>query len=201
MTRNWRLVQELAHHQVEALDVGLVQRRVHFVEDAEGRGARAEDGEEQRDHGHGLLAAGEQRDVARFLARRARDDLDARFQDVFAFLQQQVGLAAAEELAEGFVEVRLDGFESLLEQAAAVPVDARDDVLEAGARRVQVLELRLEEGVARLEFLLFLQGAHVHGAEARQPFLKLPHQRLGGRRGLRLGFSDFGFWIFGLRTG
>ena len=45
---------------VVAADVPLIERRVHLVEEAEGRGLDEEDGEDERHRGERLLAAGQQ---------------------------------------------------------------------------------------------------------------------------------------------
>jgi hypothetical protein len=57
----------------------IVERRVDLVEDADRRGVGAEDGENQ-ERGQGLLAAGEQRQRLRLLARRLGDKLEAGFE-------------------------------------------------------------------------------------------------------------------------
>ena len=61
----------------EAADVGLVQRRVDFVEHAEGAGLELEDADQQRQRGERLFAAGEQQHVLQLLARGRGDDVDA----------------------------------------------------------------------------------------------------------------------------
>jgi hypothetical protein len=58
MTMNCVAGGHLAQQAGEPLDVGFVQRRVHFVQDAEGAGLIAEDGHQQGHRGQGLLAAG-----------------------------------------------------------------------------------------------------------------------------------------------
>ena len=54
----------------EAAYVGLVERSVDFVEDAEGRGLELEDSDQKREGGEGLFSSGEQEDVLQLLARR-----------------------------------------------------------------------------------------------------------------------------------
>ena len=66
------------------------------------------------------LAAAEQRDGVRFLAGRARHHLDAGLQDVlFRLVEDQVGGAAAEQLAEERLEVLTYLLEGLAEALAA----------------------------------------------------------------------------------
>ena len=101
-------VEELAQHAREAGRVRLVERRVHLVEDAERARLAPEDREQERDRGERLLAAGEERERAQFLARRAGGDLDAGLQHVEPVFQNDVRLPAAEQLAEQFLEVAAD---------------------------------------------------------------------------------------------
>ena len=54
----------------EAVDVGVVERRVDFVEHADRRGIGEEQREDQRDRGQRLLAARQQRERLQPLARR-----------------------------------------------------------------------------------------------------------------------------------
>src|SRR6266481_4293570 len=63
-----RLAAHLADQAREAPDVGFIERRVDFVQNAEGAWLVAEDGDEQRQSGHGLFAAGEQQHVLQALA-------------------------------------------------------------------------------------------------------------------------------------
>ena len=55
----------------ETVDVRFVQRRVQFVQHAERAGPDLVNREQQRHGGHGLLAAGQQRDALQLFARRA----------------------------------------------------------------------------------------------------------------------------------
>src|SRR5690606_13479935 len=113
---------------VVAADVGLVERRVHLVEQAEGRGFDEEDGEDQRHRGQRLLAARHEVDVLHLLARRLRDDLHAglgvglqRIPD-----ELQPRLAPTKEAREDLLESLVDGFEGLEEALLAGGVDAGD---------------------------------------------------------------------------
>ena len=67
----------LLQHVGEPADVGFVERRVDFVEHAEGAGLVLEDADQQRERGERLFAAGEQQHVLQLLARRRGDDVDA----------------------------------------------------------------------------------------------------------------------------
>ena len=62
------LRDESVQHADEPIDVGFVERRIHFVEDAERARPHHVDGEEQRDRRHGALAAGEERNALQLFA-------------------------------------------------------------------------------------------------------------------------------------
>ena len=104
---------EFLEQHIEPLVVGLVECGVNLVEEAERRGLCLEDGEQQRYGGHCLFAAAEQRDAPGFLAGRFCDYFDAGVEDVGGFFEDDVGLAAAEELAEDLLEVAPDQLEGL----------------------------------------------------------------------------------------
>ncbi len=72
------------HQVAEAQRVGVVERRVDLVEQAERRRVELEQREHQRDRGERLLAAREQVDAGVALARRVRHDLHAGVEDLLA---------------------------------------------------------------------------------------------------------------------
>src|SRR5260370_12449156 len=63
-----RLPAHFANQAGEATDVGFIEGRVDFVQDTEGAWLVAEDGDEQRQRGHGLFAPGEQPYLLKTLA-------------------------------------------------------------------------------------------------------------------------------------
>ena len=85
--RPGHLVEQVA----EALDIGVVERRVDLVEHADRRRVGEEHGEDQRQRGQRLLAAGQQRHDLRLLARRAGDDLEAGLERIVGFGELQLG--------------------------------------------------------------------------------------------------------------
>ena len=119
MMMNCECVDEPLQHADEAVDVRFVQRRVQLVQHAERAGLDLVDREQQRHGGHGLLAAGEQRDGLQLLAGRAGDDVDAALQHVVLVREDQVGFAAAEDLGEHDAEVVADLVEGLGEHLLA----------------------------------------------------------------------------------
>src|SRR5262249_28676342 len=151
-----RPLQELAHHRGEARLVGVVERRVDLVEHAERRRTGREEREEERDRGERALAAGEQRERARILAGRRRDDVDPGLARLVALAGLQVGAAAAEEAPEGVAEVRAPLLERLLEARLALAVDLLDHLAQLRARLGQVELLLLQEDRPPLDRLQLL---------------------------------------------
>ena len=75
---------DLLDQAAEAVDIGVVQRRVDLVQHADRRRVGEEDGEDQRQSGQRLLAAREQRQGLQLLARRAGIDLEPGFERIAA---------------------------------------------------------------------------------------------------------------------
>src|SRR5262249_10609021 len=141
-------------------------RGVHLVQDAERAGPAAEDGQQQRHAGQRLFAAAQQRDVARLLAWRPGDDLDAAVENVDPFVQDDVRLPTAEQLAKQRLKVTADHLQRVGEQPAAVGVDLADNLLKRSLGARQVLVLAGEVVVARLELVQLGQGVKVDAADA-----------------------------------
>ena len=102
----------------EAADVGLVERRVDLVQDAERHRVDAQHGEQQRHAGQRPLAAGQHRQPLQPLAGRPDHDLDAAGSlAVLAVAELQRGRAAGEqepaEVVEAFADGREGGVEAL----------------------------------------------------------------------------------------
>ena len=104
----------------EALDVIVVERRVDLVEDADRRGVGQEHGEDERKRRQRLLAAREQRQRLRLLARRLGDELEPGLERIVGFDQLQLGLAALEQGLEQVLKVPVDDLEGR-DQAARGP--------------------------------------------------------------------------------
>lgn len=97
---------KLADDAVELLDVRVVERGVHLVEDAEGRGFEQVEREEQGGGGERLFAAGELGDGLRALAFGLGDDVDVRFERRVGIAEDEVGgVVLGEERAEHRDEV------------------------------------------------------------------------------------------------
>src|SRR6266446_6673616 len=150
----------LAHDLVVPADVRLVERRVHFVEQAEGSGLDEEDGEEQRDRRQRLLPAGEQVHRGQLLARRLGHDLHSRLgRGVGRVLHQlQLRLAAAEQARKDLLEALVDQQEGLLEPLLRDPVDAGDGGTQLGDGFLQVRLLAGEDGVALADLAGLVDG-------------------------------------------
>ena len=77
-----------ARHRVEqvaeAFDIGIVERRIDFVEHTDRRRVGQEQSEDQRDCGQRLFAARQQGQRLQLLARRLGENLEACFQRIVA---------------------------------------------------------------------------------------------------------------------
>src|SRR5262245_40472666 len=160
-----RVLLHTAQHLDEAADVGVVERRVDLVEQAERARLVLEHAEHQRDGGERLLAAREELHALQALAGRLRDDLDAALERIALVEQREAGAAAAEQRAEHLLEVLVDGGERLAEALAGRLVDALDRFARLRDRLDEILALRRQERVARLELVELLDRHHVDRPE------------------------------------
>src|SRR5712692_3915881 len=134
-----------AQHFHEPADVGVVERRVDLVEEAERARLVLEEAEHERDGGERLLAARQELDVLEPFPRWLRDDLDPALERIVLVEQREAGAAAAEERAEGCLEVQVDRRERVGKAPARRLVDALDRFTGLRDRVDQVLALRREE--------------------------------------------------------
>src|ERR687895_2077474 len=173
----------------EAVDVDVVERGLDLVQDVEGARAGQEDGEHERQRDEGLLAARQQGQSLRSLARRRDLDLDARI--VLLLLLVRVGLrrvrgvlagdhgarpllgvdeaeaapAAREQVLDDVLEVPGRGLEGLLEALPDAAVGLLDEALELREGGLEVAPLPLQLLDVRHGLLVLLLRKRVHGAE------------------------------------
>ena len=117
---------------------------------------------------------------------RASLDLDARLENiqrltVRRLFENDVGLAAAEQLAEQLLEVPSDGLERLGETLATFLVEVLDQLHELLLRGSQVGMLLAEEAGPLLKFLLLGDGVQVHIAQPLDLQLEFLNFRLDRR--------------------
>jgi hypothetical protein len=90
----------LATHSVEqiaeAFDIGVVERRIHFVENADRRRIGQKDREDQRQRGQRLFAAGQKRHDLRLFPWRPGEVFEPGLKRIVGFDQLELGRAAAE---------------------------------------------------------------------------------------------------------
>jgi len=132
----------LAHHGVEqvaeAIDIGIVERGIDFVEHADRRGIGQEQGEDQRDRGQRLFAARKQGQRLQPLARRLGEDLQPGFQRVVAVDQREVRLPPFEQAGEQAPEMGIDLLEGGAQPFAPLAVEVADRTAQAGDRLGQL---------------------------------------------------------------
>ena len=139
-------------HVGEAAHVGLVERRIDFVEYAEGTGLVLEDADQQRQRGEGLFAAGEQQHVLQFLARAAATTMSMPLSMVFSSsVRRMKAWPPPKSLREGDAEVLVDANEGFVELGARDLVDLLDGGLGVfdGVEQVFALRARGTRGAAR----------------------------------------------------
>ena len=183
-----RLLQKFLHDQIEPLVVRLIERGIHFVQNAEWRWLALENTHQQGHAGHRLFTAAELADAHGLFAGWTGDDLNAgiehidlfhdrqhgmpiRTQMLFGFLifnfrfQKNVRRTPAEELAEQALEVLADGVEGLLETNAAFNVDLFNQLFQLQLARGEIRHLRTEETRTLLKLFQFGDGVDIDVAE------------------------------------
>ena len=158
------LSRHFAQKRAQAADVGVIQRGIDFVQEAEWRRVQAEEREDERERGQGFFAAGEDAQVFDFFARRAHGDGDARFQDV-AFGPGEFGFAAPEEKREEASEVAVHHVERVLQAAAGFVVQFGDGFFEQFEGVAQVAALVVQAAVFGVSAVVVVDGGEVHCAE------------------------------------
>src|SRR5215813_9910232 len=142
----------------EPPDVGVVERRVHFVQDTERAGLILENAYQQGQRGQRLFSAGEQQNVLQFLARGRSYHVNSAFRRVQFVGQAHKGLATAEQLAERELEILVDLLKRFLELLPRELVNLLDGGFGVRDRLQKVLALGLQEFVPLRGFLIFLKG-------------------------------------------
>ncbi len=167
----------------KAADVGLVERGIDLVEQAEGARLVLEDRKDQRDRRQRLFAAAHQLEGAEALAWWLGDDVDTRFEDVVRVGQPELGLSSAEEHGVDALEALVDPSERLAEHRPALAVHLADRLVELGERVLEVAALAGEVLVALGVLLVFLDRGEVDLAHA----IDQPLQFLGACRDFGIG--------------
>src|SRR5512141_1152885 len=175
-------VRHLAHQGVEPVDIGVVQRRIDLVEQAEGRRLDEEDGEDEADGGERLLPAGEAAERKRFLAGRLDEDPDARLEEIFLVDQAQRGTPTLEQPGEHLAELRVDLLERLREPLPGRPVDPLDRLRQILEGFFEILLLGGQEGEPLGQLPVLLEGGEVHLSHRGHPFAELLRAGLENRK-------------------
>ena len=175
---------ELVEQPGEPADVGVIQRGVHLVHQAERAGLGEIDAEEERHRHQRALAGREQVDALGALAPGRRVDVDLALERVVRIGQSELALAAAEQGLEHRREVGLHRGEGLEEHGPGGPVDLPDGLDQRLARAHQVVPLGREKLEPLELFGVLLDRQRVHRPDRLQRVddpRRLGLQRLEGQ--------------------
>src|SRR5437868_14049112 len=134
----------LGDDAAEAVDIGIVERRIDLVEDADRRRVGQEHGEDQCDRGQCLLAPRQQREVLQTLPGRARQDVEAAVERVAIADPGKLGLAAAEQALEQLAEMAVELIECREQPTTPFLVQRADALPQPRNRGGQILALALQ---------------------------------------------------------
>ncbi len=160
-----RVPVHLAQIGREPRDVHVVQRRLDFVQHAEGRRIDLHDGEIQGDGDQSLLPSGERLQAGDGLAGQPDGNFDSGAEHVVRVRQGEGTRAPAEQVAERLGEVAVNLVEPLGEQVLHLAGQTVNQPVQLVAGFFGVRNLRLQKLVAGRNLLVFLHGGHVHRAE------------------------------------
>ena len=169
------LIRQRPHIAGGTHHVGLVQRCLDLVHDAERGGMHFQDGKVQSNGHKGLLAAGKQRNGFQRLARRLGLDLDAAVQNVLRVLQLQLGLTAAEQLHKGLLEALAEKLELLGKNFGHLLRDLPDDAGQLALGFLHVVPLIRQICIPSVDPLELVDGPHIDGAETVDLPFQLRH--------------------------
>ena len=153
-----------AHQLGVAFGVGIVQRRIHLVQQTERRGVELEDRKHQGNGRQRLFAAREQVDRLVFLAGRLGQHLHTGVEDFLAG-HDQTCVAAAKQFGEHLAEMGVDGFERARQQIARFHVNFFDCVFQRHHGLVEVSGLRIQELLALTGRAQLVQCREVDGTQ------------------------------------
>ena len=154
-------VEHPSQQVAEALDIGIVERGIDFVEHADRRRIGQEKGEDQRHRRKSLFAARKQGQGRQAFARRLGHDLQPGFQWVVRFDELQMGLATVEQCGEKAAEMTIDRLEGGQEPRPPFPVQAADGSAKAVDGEPQFLAFALAVGSSFLQFGKFAFGNEI----------------------------------------
>src|SRR5690242_15795921 len=144
------LCAHLAYHLSETPDVGLIKRRIDFIQNAERTWLVAEYGNQQGQRCESLFATGKQQNILQALPRRLRSDVDSRFAGTVGLGETHLSGAAPEEGLEGIREMCVDDGKCFFKFLAGYLVQFANGLLRIGDGLQQIGALALEEGEALL---------------------------------------------------
>lgn len=150
----------------ETLHIGVVQRCIDLIEDADRRRVGEEDGKDQRQRGQRLLTARQQCDRLRLLARRLGDDVEAGIERIIGIDQGQFGLAATKKLGKQFLELFVHPIKGFQELHPAFAVERRDGTAQLGDRFGDIVALQGQRVAALGNLLGLLFGRQIDRAQA-----------------------------------
>src|SRR5256886_6338952 len=174
--------RQLPQHAQEPMDVGVVEGRIHLVENAERARPEVEDREQERQARQRTFAAREQRHGLQPFAPGLCHQIDTgveRVTALFGLDQPELGPAPLEETLEELAEVAVDLLERLSEALLRAPRHATQRLFEVLDRGDEVVVLRLEEREPLVEFAVLVVGNEVHGPDRGQLLLELGDLRPG----------------------
>ena len=129
----------------KSADIRVVKWSIDLVQKTERRRTVFEDGEDERNGGHRLFAAGEKQDILQAFAGRLSHDLDTGFENVVGIEQGHLAASAAKKVLEKLNKMSVDRVERGLEFITRPLLDLAKGFLGRSDAVDDVLTLRGQE--------------------------------------------------------
>ena len=163
------ILPQLLIDSEQTTQVGVVEGRLHLIEDV--KGARASDEKaDQKGHGHQrAFPSREQREPFDLFARRPGLDIHPGFQPVPGISEQQLAFSSGKEPLENLPESVLNIVIGRLEDLLHPLVDVIDQREQVGAGLFQIGELFGQESMPGLQRFELLQRQRIDPSQGSQP--------------------------------
>ena len=159
------VIRKFLQEGTKAHHIGLIQRRINFVQYRERRRTIAQERKEQGDNRKRSFPTGQRREVLPLFLRQGHEDIHAGVKHIVFIQQFQFRLAAAKETNKDIGKVHLNLRKGLLKLLGHGLVHICQDALQVLLGRGQIPCLLGHKVVAFGKFLVFFQSVGVYRSQ------------------------------------
>ncbi len=179
-----RVPSELPQNLRVPPDVGVIQRRVHLVQNHERRWLHLQQREQNRRRRQRPLSTRQLQQIPRLLPGHRNRNIDPAVQHVLRVRQRQFRLAPIEEADEVLLKSLLDRFEGRQKSGGRLPIDLDYRLPNILPRRLQIRSLAGQEFQPLPHPIVLLNRPQIHLPQRRHSPLQFLHSLLRRRAAL-----------------